>query len=133
MRGLLLLFAALLPVSAGAARALRQLLGAIQGTELAPTWQLAGAGLVLLPSALLAGALFRVAARAWLDPQRSLAQAYGLESVGALLGGAISSGLVLLGASNLALAMLTASVVLPSPGRSSISKCPLEKNTLSAS
>ena len=121
LRSMLLAYAALLPGCAMAARALKQTLGAIPGGELPLLGQLLGASLVLLPCALLAGALFRVTARTWLGPRRSLVQAYGLESAGALLGGALSSGLVLVGMGNLALALLTAllalgAAVLPGPG-----------------
>ena len=121
LRWMLLAYATLLPGGAMAARALRQGLGAIPGGELPLPWQLLGASLVLLPCALLAGALFRVGARVWLGPGRSLVQAYGLESAGALLGGILSSGLVLVGMGNLALALITsllavATAALPGSG-----------------
>ncbi len=118
----LLAYALLLPTSVAAARSLRWALGTTPGLELPLAQQLGGAALVLLPSALLAGALFRWSSRAWLSPERSVAQAYGLESAGALLGGVASSGLALVGLSNLALALLTGLVgvvaaALPGPGR----------------
>ncbi len=122
IRLLLLGVGALLPASVAGARALRQLTDATPGASLALPTQLLGAALILLPSALLAGALFRLAARAWIEPDRSLARAYGIESIGALLGGSASTGLVLAGMGNLALASLTAllavgAAALPGPGQ----------------
>ncbi len=122
LRGLLLAYALLLPLSAAGARALPSLLQAARGVSLPLHLQLLGTLAILLPSALLAGALFRVAARAWLAPGRSLAQAYGLESVGALLGGVLSTAVAHIALGNLVLAVLTAllttvAAAWPGPGQ----------------
>lgn len=122
LRLMMLAYAVVLPASAAGSRALRQLIDAVPGSSLPLPTQLLGAALVLLPSACLAGALFRLAARSWIGPGRSLALAYGLESLGALAGGAASTGLAMLGVSNLALALLTGVVAatvsaVPGPGQ----------------
>jgi spermidine synthase len=117
----LLAWALVLPLSAATPRALPSLLGAHPGAALPLSQQLLAMGLVMLPCALLAGALFRLAARAWVGPHRSLARAYGLESGGAVLGGAISAGLAAAGLSNLVAGLLAGllavvAAALPGPG-----------------
>ena len=121
VRLLLLVYALLLPASAAAARALPTLLGAPAGGSLPWSLQLAALGLGVLPSATLAGALFRASARAWLTKDRTLAQAYGWESLGAVLGGAVATGLAALGQANLVAALLGALLAIvasawPGPG-----------------
>jgi spermidine synthase len=114
-------YALLLPGSAAALRGMPRWLGALPGGALQPG-QLAVMLVVgLLPCALLAGALFRLAARAWMGDSRSLAQAYGLESLGAVLGGTVSTGLVSMGLANLVAGSVAALVALvaaawPGPG-----------------
>jgi spermidine synthase len=120
----LLAYAALLPLSAASTRALPSLLGAPPGGALPWPLQLTTLAIGVLPCALLAGAMFRVAARAWLAPGRSLAQAYGLESLGAVVGGALATGLAALGQANLVAALLAALLALvatawPGPGQRS--------------
>ncbi len=122
VRSLLLLFALLLPATLVLARALPRLLGASPGDAQPLELQLAALALLMVPSALLAGALFRLAARSWLQPGRSLAQAYGLESLGALLGGAAGTGLLALGQGGLASALVVSLLAVfaaawPGPGQ----------------
>ncbi len=121
-RLLLLLWALLLPASVVLARALPRMLGAQQGDAQPLELQLGALALLVLPGALLAGALFRFSARCWLRPGRSLAQAYGLESLGALLGGAASTGLLALGLGNLVAAVAVSLLAViaaawPGPGQ----------------
>ncbi len=117
----LLAYALLLPLSVAGTRALPTLLGAPPGGALPWAQQLAVLAASVLPCALMAGALFRLAARAWLGDDRSIAQAYGWESLGAVVAGGLSVALAGLGQANLVATFATAllavvAAALPGPG-----------------
>ncbi len=114
--------AILVPASVVGTRSLRSLLGATPGAYLSLEQQLLAMATITLPLALLAGLLFRLCAQAWLRPGRSLARAYAIESLGALAGGVLSTGLVLAGLQDLTLALLCGllslgAACLPGPAR----------------
>ncbi len=83
IRTAFLVFAVLAPASAAGARVTRVLLDAVPGAYLPLDHQLLAMAAVLLPISMLSGMLFRITAQAWLGPGRSLARAYGFESLGA--------------------------------------------------
>lgn len=99
-----LAFAALTCLSAVGFRALGSLAG-IEPGAWPPLGKMAlASALLLLPPAALAGALFQRAARGFAADGGTLPLAYALESAGCLLGGALSTAMLALGAPNLAAA-----------------------------
>jgi spermidine synthase len=121
VRVLFLAFAVTLPILVGLVRALRVIFRGTPGAYLPFLQQLSGIALVLLPLGMLGGLLFTSAARLYVDPPRTLAAAYAVESVGGLIGGAVSTILIALGVQNLAAALLcsiiaAAAALFPSRG-----------------
>jgi spermidine synthase len=106
VRALFLTFAVTLPILVGLVRALRVIFRGTPGAYLPFLQQLSGIALVLLPLGMSGGLLFTSAARLYVDRSRTLAAAYAVESIGGLIGGAISTVLIALGVQNLAAALL---------------------------
>ena len=102
---LLLYFSLLLPLGCVFIRGSRILLGGVPGAYLAIGLQAASLALALLPTALLSGLLFRSAADAYLQGGRTLAGAYGIESLGALAGGILATLATRFGIQNFPLAL----------------------------
>ena len=88
---LLLLFALFLPLGVVFLRASRLVLGGIPGAYLPIPCQMAALVIALAPAGLLSGLLFRTAAALYAGKDRTLAGAYGIESVGALAGGLLAT------------------------------------------
>ena len=107
LRGGLLVVAFVLPATVVAIRRLRLLFGAVPGAYLSFPRQLLALALCLAPACLLLGLLFQWAAR-----RRGLARAYGIESIGAALGGLTSTILLGVGWLNLQLGLLCSLVAL---------------------
>ena len=84
---LLLLFALFLPLGVAFFRASRLVLGGVPGAYLPFSRQMAALVIALAPVGLLSGLLFRTAAVLYVERERTLAGAYGIESAGALTGG----------------------------------------------
>ncbi len=103
-----LAFAAALPLLVLLLRALRVLFGGVPGADLPIGQQLAGLALALLPFGLLAGLLFQRSAALFVSVGGSVGRAYGLESMGSLLGGLLATVLAAAGVQNLASALLCA-------------------------
>ncbi|MDP1992820.1 MAG: hypothetical protein Q8K00_17550 [Syntrophales bacterium] len=101
---LLLLFALFLPLGIVFLRASRLVLGGILGAYLPFPRQMAALVIALLPVGLLSGLLFRTAAVLYAGKGRTLAGAYGIESVGALAGGLLATLCLRWGIQNLPLA-----------------------------
>ncbi len=100
--------AVVLPLSLAAARGLHHLFGGVPGAYLQLPRQLVGLLLVLVPVALIAGRLFRLAAVAHIHGGGTAARAYAWESMGSLAGGVAATLLIFLGRSNLFALLLTA-------------------------
>lgn len=107
---LFLVFSITLPLLAAFLRSYRILFGEARGAYLPFFEQLAAAVIALLPFGLLAGLLFYFAARTYIEEGKSLAVAYGLESIGGLAGGIIVTMMMAAGFSNLAALFLCALV-----------------------
>ena len=105
-------------------RGSRVLWGGVPGAFLPFSAQLAVMALALVPVSTLLGFLFQRAARLHVARGRTLAEAYGIESLGGLAGGLASTLFLRWGIQNLAQAtvcLLTASgivVLVPAPRRS---------------
>ena len=87
VKGLLILFAAVLPLAVVFIRGGRILFGGIPGAYLPFLAQLFIILLALLPVGVLLGLLFQWAAKIYIGRHRTLALAYGIESAGGMLGG----------------------------------------------
>ncbi len=114
-----LLFSILLVLDIVFIRAMRIVFGAVPGTYMSIGYQLACAGLSLLPIGILLGVLFQWTAREYMGRGKTLAGAYGLESAGAVIGGLVATATFFMGIGNLASGMicaLAASVLLMVPG-----------------
>jgi predicted membrane-bound spermidine synthase len=103
LRWLTLFCGAALPLDVAFIRASARCSGASQGIPVFPV-QLAGLLLAVIPAAFLLGLLFQWAARAHVQTGRTLAEAYGIESVGGLAGGLAATLLLRWGVQNFALA-----------------------------
>ncbi|MBN1961590.1 MAG: hypothetical protein JW841_11645 [Deltaproteobacteria bacterium] len=86
---------------------LRRLFADIPGSYLPISIQLISTLLIIAPVAISCGILFQLSARLFMQAGGNFARAYAIESIGALLGGALSTLLILRGISNLALAIIT--------------------------
>lgn len=95
-----------LPACAVMARAVRPLLAPVPGAYLDFPLQLASLAAILLPAGLLAGLLFRRAARRAVGEGGRLAGAYAVESAGGALGGLAATLLLRAGVGNLAILLL---------------------------
>ena len=113
VRTLLLATAWLLPLAVVLSRGLRILFGGVPGAYLPFPQQLAGMALVLLPVALMMGLLFQWAAKRYVGERRTLAAAYAIESVGALVGGVLATLFLRLSTSS-SNAFILAALILPS-------------------
>ena len=86
-RTLLTIFALVLPASIAFVRAARLIFAAVPGAYLPLPQQLLMTVGALAPVSILLGVLFQWAARLYIGTTRTLAVAYGVESVGGLIGG----------------------------------------------
>lgn len=98
----------LLPAEVAFCRALRHLFGGVPGAYLPFARQMIGMSLALLPSGLLLGLLFPVAARMFIAGGRSLALAYAWESAGGLAGGLLATLFLKAGMQNFTVVLLCA-------------------------
>lgn len=99
-------FALLLPLDIVFIRHVRILFGGIPGSYLPFGWQLVAMATALCPVGLLLGLLFQWAAKLFVGTQRTLAIAYAIESGGGLLGGLVSTALLVAGIQNVAAIIL---------------------------
>lgn len=105
-----LIFAVTLPAIAIFLRSYRVLFGEARGAYLPFFKQLADASIALVPFGILAGLLFYCAARTYIEEGQSLAVAYGIESIGGLVGGVMVTVMMATGFSNLTALILCALV-----------------------
>ncbi len=109
---LLAAFALLLPVDLVFIRAIRLIFSEVPGAYLAFHTQILVMTMALLPIGFLSGLAFRWAARLYVHSGGSLAWAYGIESLGGLMGGLSATILLMIRVQNLAAASLCALVSL---------------------
>jgi len=120
---LFIAFGLLLLAEVAFIRGSRVLFGGIPGTYLPFGHQMAAMALALLPVGVGLGLAFQWAAKIYVSVSpRTLAMAYGIESLGGILGGVLATLLMALGISNLAAFVLCALVsagasLLPVDGR----------------
>ncbi len=100
--------ALLLPLALAVIRVLRPLLGALPGAYPSLGGMLLAVPVILFPVAVPLGRLFRELAGVHVRMGGTLARAYALESAGSLLGGLLATGLLVVGAPNLAVLWLAA-------------------------
>jgi spermidine synthase len=112
VRLLLLAAAWILPLAVVLSRGLRILFGGVPGAYLPFPRQLAGIALALLPVSLMMGLLFQWAAKRYVGERRTLAAAYAIESVGALVGGVLATLFLRWGVQNLAAALVCAAIAV---------------------
>jgi spermidine synthase len=105
---LLVALACVLPLSAGAIRALRIAFGGVPGAYLPFGRQLLAMALVLLPVCLALGLLFQWAARLYVGERRTLAAAYAIESAGGVAGGILATLFLVWGMRNLTAGLVCA-------------------------
>lgn len=86
-------------------RGLRWLFSAVPGAYLPFSEQILSMALSLMPTGLLSGLLFQKAAARYVNARRSLAVAYGIESLGGLAGGLTATLALRLGIQNFALSL----------------------------
>jgi spermidine synthase len=98
------------------ARRARLLFSGVPGAYLPIAQQLLVVAIPLIPLGLAGGALFQWAARRYVDRGRTLAAAYGIESLGGLAGGLGATALLSAGAPNLVLAELCPLLALATTG-----------------
>ncbi len=101
-------FALCLPLAVVFLRASRLALGGVPGAYLPFPRQMAALVIALAPVGLISGLLFRTAAGLYATKHRTLAGAYGIESAGALIGGALAAACLRLGVQNFPLAITCA-------------------------
>jgi len=106
IRLLYLLFSILLPIDIAFIRSIRILFSNVPGAYLDFLTQIFCLLVALLPLGLLSGMLFQLAARIYIAKGGKLATAYAVESVGGLVGGALSTFSLTLGISNFRTALL---------------------------
>jgi spermidine synthase len=105
---LFLLTAAVLMIEIVFIRGVRKIFGGVSGGFLPFHLQIIGMTLAILPSSFLAGVLFQWAAKRFLLENRTLAEAYSLESAGGVLGGLSSTLLLTFGLQNLSAGLICA-------------------------
>jgi spermidine synthase len=115
MAVLFILFGLLLPGDIVFIRGSRILFGGIPGTYLSFFQQLAVASLSLLPAGFLSGVLFQWTARIYIEPNRTLAAAYAVESAGGLIGGLLSTLFLYFGLANIGIALVCSLVAALTP------------------
>lgn len=106
VQNLFLLTSAALASDIVLVRGIRQIFGGVPGGFLPFQTQLTGLMLTVLPLSFLTGLLFRWTARRFLSEDRTLAEAYSLESAGGVLGGLTSTLLLTWGFQNLSAGLL---------------------------
>ena len=82
-------------------RGVRKIFGGVAGGYLPFELQIIGLMIAILPLSILAGLLFQWIAKIFMAENRTLAQAYSLESIGGVLGGLLSTLLLASGLQNL--------------------------------
>jgi len=100
MSWLFLLLGLFLPLVAAFVRGARIIFGGVPGAYLPFPVQIAVLVLALLPASFLLGLLFQWAARLYVSGSRTLAMAYGIESVGGLAGGLTATLVLTFGLQN---------------------------------
>ena len=106
VQNLFLLTSAALAIDIVLIRGIRRLFGGVPGGFLPFQTQLIGLMLTVLPLSFLTGLLFRWTARILLTEERTLAEAYSLESAGGVLGGLASTLLLVWDFQNLSAGIL---------------------------
>ncbi len=115
MAAFFILFGLILPGDIVFIRGSRLLFGGMSGTYLSFFQQLTVAALSLLPAGFLSGVLFQWTARAYIEPNRTLAAAYAVESAGGLIGGLLSTLFLYVGLANLGIALVCSLVAALTP------------------
>ncbi|HUI30201.1 MAG TPA: hypothetical protein VLX91_08280 [Candidatus Acidoferrales bacterium] len=106
VRMLFLLIASVLVIDIAFIRGVRRMFGGVTGGYLPFQLQMAGLVLAILPSSILTGLLFQFTARKFLAENRTLAEAYSLESAGGVLGGLSSTLLLFCGFQNISAGLI---------------------------
>lgn len=104
---LFILSGLLLPLDIFFIRNIHYLFGGVTGAYLPFDFQIIAMLAALLPFSITTGLLFQWAARNLTVSGKTLAQAYAIESLGGLTGGALSSLLVILGMQNFQITLLS--------------------------
>lgn len=112
VQNLFLLTSAALASDIVAIRGMRTIFGGVPGGFLPFQTQLIGLALSVLPLSFLTGLLFRWTARMLLSEDRTLAEAYSLESAGGVLGGFASTLLLIWRFQNLSAGLLCCACTL---------------------
>lgn len=107
---LLLLFALLLPLDIVFIRGIRRIFDAVPGAYLPFHKQIAGMLAALVPLGMILGLLFQRAAKIYMSAGKSLALAYGIESLGAVAGGLASTLFLKFGLQNFPTALWCAAI-----------------------
>jgi len=93
-------------------RGIQRVFGGVPGADLPFSRQLAAIALALLPIGLTLGLQFQWVAKLFVGDRESLAKAYGIESVGGLVGGAAATLALKLGLPNFAIATFCSLIAL---------------------
>jgi len=109
---LLAAFGLLLPLDLAFIRGIRPLFSGVTGAYLPFHTQILAMTLAILPLGFLSGLAFQRAARLHIASGGTLARAYGIESLGGLAGGLLSTVLLMIRVQNLATAALCALVAI---------------------
>ena len=112
---LFMIFGIILPLDLVFIRSSRLLFSALPGAYLDFFQQIMVALIALLPAGLLSGLLFQWTARAFVAKSETLALAYAMESAGGLLGGLLSTVLMMWKWQNFSSALLCALVAVIMP------------------
>ncbi len=113
---LFLALAAAVPLEIGLARSCRIWLGGIPGAFLPFPSQCLALILVLLPSGLILGWLFQLAAKSYISRGGSLAMAYAIESAGGLVGGILATVFLKWGIANFTVGLICTGFALTPAG-----------------
>lgn len=105
---LFILFSICMPLDIIFIRSSRLVFGGIPGAYLNFFKQFAIAVISLFPAGLISGLLFQWTAKAYVADNKMLASAYAIESAGGLMGGLLSTLLIMWGTSNFSAALLCA-------------------------
>jgi spermidine synthase len=112
---LLIVFSLLLPLDVALIRALRILFSGVPGAYLSFAEQIAAIVIALCPIGVLLGLGFQWSAKLTIASDGSLAKAYGIESIGGLIGGLAATLLLFFGIGNFAISILCGVIAASMP------------------
>lgn len=109
---LFILLGITIPLDIAFIRSSRLLFGGVPGAYLTFLQQLTVAAISILPAGLSAGLLFQWTAKLYVEKKRTLAVAYGIESIGGLIGGLFSTFFIMWGLDNCSVAIFCALIAV---------------------